>query len=360
MKKYKITLIEGDGIGPEVINSAVKCIDYVAKKNNFQIIWDKKQAGIYAYKKFGNVLPEETILSIKKNKVALKGPITTPLGKGFRSVNVELRKKLNLFANVRPSKNIQGISSRYSNINLIVIRENTEDLYSGIEFKKNTEASKKIISVVESLLNKKIQKGSAVSLKTISTIASKKISEFAFSYAIKNNRKKVTTIHKSNILKYTDGLFVNVSENISKKYKSIFWDQMVVDNACAKLVLSPENFDILLCPNLYGDIISDLCSGLVGGIGIAPSANIGKNIAVFEPVHGSAPKHAGKNEVNPTAAILSGVMMLRHIGENKSANEIEKAVLSVIKEGKFVTYDINQKNFSTTTNMCDEIIKKMK
>ena len=360
MKKYTITVVPGDGIGPEVINSAMQCINTVSEKYNFSINWEKHIAGEVALNEYGSLLPTETLSSIRKNKFALKGPITTPLGKGFRSVNVELRKKLELFANVRPTKTIQGIKTNFSNVNLIVIRENTEDLYSGIEFKESSFLSKKLIKFVEKDSKLKIPNDSSIALKTISKTATKRVAEFAFAYAQKNKRKKVTIIHKSNILKYTDGLFVSEAEKVSKKFKSIICDNLVVDNACSKLVSKPELFDILLCPNLYGDIISDLCSGLVGGLGIAPSANIGKSMAVFEPVHGSAPKHSGKNDVNPSAAILSGAMLLNHLGEIKASKALEDAVYSVLKEKTSVTYDINPKNPVSTTEMTKAIIKKIK
>ncbi len=360
MKKYTISFISGDGIGPEVVNSAISCIDAVSHRFNFSIKWEKMPAGEEALNEYGSLLPEETLTSIKKNKVALKGPITTPLGKGFRSVNVDLRKKLELFANLRPSKNIPGVKSRFSNVNLIVIRENTEDLYSGIEFKDTSQLSKKLIHLVENNSSLKIPKGSAIALKTISKSATKRIAEFAFSYAQKNKRKKITIIHKSNILKYTDGLFVSESENVSKKFNSIICDNLVVDNACSKLVSRPEFFDILLCPNLYGDIISDLCSGLVGGLGVSPSANIGNKAAVFEPVHGSAPKHSGLNDVNPSAAILSGAMLLNHLNQTAASKALELAVYSVLKEKTHVTYDINPKAPASTIEMTNAIIQKIK
>lgn len=360
MKKYTITAVLGDGIGPEVIGSAIECINAVSKKNNLSITWEKKIAGEEAITEYNSVLPIETLNSIKKNKVALKGPITTPLGNGFRSVNVELRKKLGLFANIRPAKNIQGVQSKFSNVDLIVIRENTEDLYGGIEFRENSISSRRLIQFAEHESKINIQRGSAIALKTISNTATKRIAEFAFSYAQKKQRKKITIIHKSNILKYTDGLFVRESEKVAKNFTSILCDNMVVDNACSKLVTKPELFDIILCPNLYGDILSDLCSGLVGGLGLSPSANIGNTISIFEPVHGSAPKHAGMNDVNPSAAILSGVMLLNHLGENAAAKSLEDAVFSVLKDKKCVTYDIDPKNPASTSDMTMAIIKKIK
>jgi len=343
---HTITLIPGDGIGPEVISSAIRCIEATDVKIN----WDTTIAGGEAIKKYKIPLPPQTISSIKKNKIALKGPITTPIGKGFRSVNVALRKELQLFANVRPAKFYEGVKTKFPNLNLVVIRENLEDLYSGIEYKKNEFKDK----------NKDIPKNAAVSLKIISDFNSKQIIDFAFQYALKNKRKKVTCVHKANILKYTDGLFLDIFNKISKKHQhKIKAEDRIVDNMCMQLVQKPELYDVLVCPNLYGDIISDLCSGLVGGLGVAPSVNIGKKYAVFEPIHGSAPKYAGKNKVNPTSTILSGVLLLRHIGKNKEADKLEKAVAFVIKQGKHVTYDINPKNPSSTSQMTDAIINNL-
>lgn len=335
----KITLIPGDGIGPEVTDAAVRCIDATGVK----IEWERVITGFDAIKKYKTPLPEQVINSIKKNKVALKGPITTPVGKGFRSVNVALRKKLDLFANLRPASIYPGVKTRYKDINLVVVRENLEDLYIGIEYAKGKFPK---------------MKDAAVSLKVITEKNTRNIAKFAFEYAKKNKRKKVTIVHKANILKETDGMFLKVCSNVAKKYKIKFEDR-IVDNMCMQLVQKPELYDVLLCPNLYGDIVSDLCSGLVGGLGVAPSGNIGNKYAVFEPVHGSAPKHAGKNKVNPTATILAGVMLLRHIGKTKEADRLDKAVRAVIKEGKNVTYDINPKNPVGTKQMAEAIIKRL-
>ncbi len=357
--KYTITLIPGDGIGPEVSDAARRCVDAAAKRHGFEVKWEIALAGETAEKKFGSVLPKSTLESIKKNKVALKGPLTTPISEGFRSVNVELRQRLDLFANLRPAKHFEGIKSRYGKVDLVVVRENTEDLYAGIEFDEGTRSAGQLIRFVKSKLGKKIRRDSAITLKPISKTASERIVKFAFDYAKDEKRKKVTAVHKANIMKFTDGLFLKCAQRVAKKYPKMQFEDMIVDNMCMHLVTKPEDYDVLVCPNLYGDIISDLCAGLAGGLGIAPSANIGKDCAVFEPVHGSAPKHAGKDEANPTACILSAVLMLSHIGEKKAAKDLEDAVLGVIKENKFVTYDIATGKPVGTKRMTSEIISKI-
>ncbi|MDE1825233.1 MAG: isocitrate/isopropylmalate dehydrogenase family protein [Candidatus Micrarchaeota archaeon] len=358
-REHSITLIPGDGIGYEVSAAAQSCVDAIASLEGFIVIWDEQQAGGDAMREFGNVLPEKTLNSIRKSGVALKGPITTPIGKGFRSVNVELRQKLNLFANIRPAKSIVGASSRYSGIDIVVIRENTEDLYAGVGFEKGNGDTKQFINFVNKKRGTSITEDSAISLKIISSHASARIARFAFDYANQNARKKVTVVHKANILKYTDGLFLDVARRISRGHMSIEFDDAIVDNVSMQLVTKPENYDILLCPNLYGDILSDLCAGLIGGLGVAPSANIGEKCAVFEPVHGSAPKHEGKNDANPSATILSAAMMLKHIGEKKASARLEKAVLKTIREGKVVTYDLKPRKVSTTKEMTGEIIDNL-
>jgi len=339
---FKITLIPGDGIGPEIINSTVKVIE----ASGVSIQWDVQQAGESAISKYKTPLPKQTLSSIRKNKVALKGPTSTPIGKGFRSVNVALRKSLDLYANVRPARIMPGVKTNFKNVDLVTIRENLEDLYIGIEYEKGK------------FKHKDISKDAAVSLKVISEKNSANIINFAFNYAKQHKRKSVTAVHKANILKFTDGLFLETFYKLSKKFPSIKSQDRIVDNMAMQLTQKPELYDILVCPNLYGDIISDLCSGLVGGLGVAPSANLGTKYAVFEPVHGSAPKYAGKNKVNPTSTILAGALMLKHIGENKAAIRIEKAVKSVILKGKHVTYDINPKKPSSTSEMSEAIIKE--
>lgn len=357
---YKITFIPGDGIGPEVAGATRKCVDATGVK----VDWQEAIAGEEAIKKFGTPLPQETLDLIKKNKVAIKGPITTPIAGGFRSVNVVMRQSLDLYACLRPAKSYPGTKSVFKDLDLVVVRENTEDLYAGIEFEEGKPETKQFIKTVESLIEKKIRDDSGISLKPISKFASERIVRFAFEYAIKNKRKKVTAIHKANILKFSDGLFLQVAREVAKKYPKIQFEEAIVDNMCMQLVQKAHNFDVLVLPNLYGDIISDLCAGLVGGLGVAPGANIGDEIALFEPVHGAAPKYTGQNKVNPTATILSGVLMLRHIGETKAADRLENAVKEVLKEGKTVTYDLkadrNDPTAAGTSQMAEAICQKLR
>lgn len=357
---HKITLIPGDGIGPEVTEAAKRCIEATGVK----IKWEEVIAGVGAQEKTKDILPENVLKSIKKNKVALKGPIGTPIGEGFRSVNVAIRQALDLYACVRPAKYYAGVKSRYKDIDLVIIRENSEDLYAGIEFEEGLPDTKKIISQIEQYAKKKIRPDSGLSIKPISKYASLRIAEFAFEYAIKFNRKKVTAVTKANIMKFTDGLFLKAARETAKKYQGkIAFEEVLVDNMAMQLVQKPKNFDCLLLPNLYGDIISDLCAGLVGGLGVTPGANIGDDIAVFEAVHGSAPKYKGLNKVNPTAMILSGVLMLKYIKEGKAAQSLESAVSEVIASGKDVTYDLkpgpNDPTAVGTKEMADAIIHKI-
>jgi isocitrate dehydrogenase (NAD+) len=354
-KMRKITFIPGDGTGPDVSFSAKRCIEEL----KLDIEWEIKEAGVKALEKYGTPIPEDLIESIKKNKIAFKGPITTPVGSGFRSVNVALRQIFELYACVRPCKLYPGIKSPYKNVDIVIIRENTEDLYIGIEFKEGEENTKKLIENINSLQEKKIS-SSAISIKPISSFASERIVNFAFEYARKNKRKKVTAVHKANIMKYTDGLFLEVAREVSKKYPDIQFEDRLVDNLAMQLVKKPEEFDVLVLPNLYGDIISDLCAGLVGGLGIAPGANIGNEIAIFEPTHGSAPKYAGMDKVNPSASILSAVMMLRYIGEEEKANILENSLIEVLQEGKKLTYDLKSENPAKCSEMTEEIIKKIR
>lgn len=361
MSKYKVTLIPGDGTGPELALATRRCVDALG----VDIEWEMADAGECAIEKYKTPLPDRTLESIKKNKVALKGPITTPIGTGFRSVNVELRKRLDLYACLRPCRSYKGVRSRYQNIDLVIVRENTEDLYAGIEFAKGTKEVKDLIALIEKLSDKKIRDGSAISIKPISVEGSRRIVKYAFDYAIKNNRKKVTAVHKANIMKHTDGLFLEVARETAKSYEGrIKFEDRIIDNMCMQLVQKPEDYDVLVLPNLYGDIISDLAAGLVGGLGVAPGANIGEGIAVFEPTHGSAPKYKGLNKVNPLALILSAVLMLRYLGEERNAKTLEDACASVIEEGKFVTYDMKEnKNDPTavgTSQMADAIIEKIR
>lgn len=328
--KHEITLISGNGVGPEVILAARKCIEATGVK----IEWEEIKTGSK------NI--ERIIESIKKNKVALKGPIVTPIGKDFRSINVALRQRLDLYACVRPCKLYPGIISSSKKVDLVIIRENSEDLYLGVEFEQGKKETKELLDWLKKKTGKNIKPDSALGIKPISRFASKRIFNFAFEYALKNKRKKVTCVHKANIMKFTDGLFLETAREIARRYNQIEFGEVIVDNMAMQLIRRPENFDVLVLPNLYGDIISDLTAGLVGGLGVAPGANIGDEIAIFEPTHGAAPKYAGKNKVNPSAMILSGVMMLRYLGEEKAANRLESAWQKVVKEGKFVTYDLKK------------------
>ncbi len=358
--KHKITFIPGDGVGPELSDAAKRCIE----ATGVDIEWEVFDAGVDVMEKYGTPLPAHVLESIKKNKVAIKGPITTPVGTGIRSVNVELRKALELYACLRPCKSYKGVRSRYDNVDIVIVRENTEDLYAGVEFDPGTPDCKKVIDNINSLSKKQIRPDSAISIKPISKFGSERIIKFAFEYAVKNGRKKVTCIHKANIMKATDGLFLATAREVAAKYAGkVAFEDRIVDNICMQLVQRPEEYDMLVLPNLYGDIISDLCAGLVGGLGLAPGANIGDNCAVFEATHGSAPKYKGMNKVNPTAMVLSGVLMLRHIGEKNAADRLENAVKKVIAEGKYVTYDLKAERSDPTAvgtrQMADAIIKAL-
>lgn len=328
-----VTLIPGDGIGPEITQAVVEILE----KAGAQIKWDIQAAGADVAEKEGSPLPDRVIESIKKNKVALKAPVTTPIGKGFRSVNVQLRKSLDLYSNLRPCKNIEGIKTRFDNVDLIIVRENTEDLYAGIE--------------------RQIDKDTAESIKIITRKASLRIAEFAFEYAVKNNRKTVTAVSKANICKLTDGLFLECAREVAKKYPNIEYKEILVDNLCMQLVQNPEKFDVLVLPNLYGDIVSDLCAGLIGGLGIAQGANIGLNAAVFEPVHGSAPDIKGQNKANPTALLLSAIEMLKYINQYEVAQKIEKALYKTLKDGNTLTPDLGGN--ASTTDFTNKIIENL-
>ncbi len=353
---HKITLIPGDGTGPELTAAARRVIEATGVK----IDWEVMDAGVDVMEKYGTPLPDQVLESIRRNKVALKGPITTPIGTGFRSVNVALRHALNLYACVRPCKTYQGVRSRYQDIDIVMVRENSEDLYAGVEFDLESPESKQIIGMAKG----KIREDSAISIKPLSITGCRRIVEYAFKYAVQNDRKKVTAVAKANIMKFTDGLFYRVAREVAKEYEGkIAYEEVLVDAMCMQLVQRPEAFDVMVMPNLYGDILSDLCAGLVGGLGVAPGANIGDGVALFEPTHGSAPKYKGMNKVNPTALILSGMLMLRHIGENEAADRLEKAVAAIIAENKSVTYDMkadrNDPTALGTKEMADAIIAKM-
>jgi len=330
---HNITLIPGDGIGPEITAATIKVIE----ATGIDINWEEVKAGEAALESDGTPLPDQVIDSIKRNKVALKGPLTTPIGSGYRSINVALRKRLDLYANLRPARSFEGINSRYKSVDLVVVRENTEDLYAGVEHMVGEDA--------------------AESIKIITRKGSERIVRFAFEYAKKEGRKKVTAVHKANIMKCTDGLFLEVAREVASNYPEIEFEDRIVDNMCMQLVQKPELYDVLVMPNLYGDIISDLCAGLVGGLGVAPGANIGDEYAVFEPVHGTAPKYAGKNVANPMAMILSAVLMLQHINEHEATNKIRTALENVLREGKILTRDLGGE--ATTSEFADAIVEKM-
>ena len=332
---HQATLIPGDGIGPEVTEAVVR----IFKVAKIDIEWERHDAGVTAFKRYNQSLPGPLLDSIRRNKIALKGPVATPIAEGFTSVNVGLRKALDLYANLRPVRNLPGVSSRFSGVDLVIVRENTEDLYAGLEHQ--------------------IVPGVVESLKIITEKASTRIAQFAFDYARRVNRKRVTAIHKANIMKLSDGLFLESSRKVSREYTDVAYDERIVDAACMHLVMRPEKFDVLLLPNLYGDIVSDLCAGLVGGLGVVPGANIGADAAVFEAVHGSAPDIADKNLANPTALLLSGLMLLEHIGESERANRIRTALDRVLTAGAVRTHDLGGTASTTefTEAVCKEIEK---
>jgi isocitrate dehydrogenase (NAD+) len=378
---HRITLIPGDGTGPEITAATKRVIE----GTGVDIEWEVLEAGVDVMDKYGTPLPDHVLESIRRNKVALKGPITTPIGTGFRSVNVAMRKELNLYACLRPCKYYPGIRSKYTDVDLVVARENTEDLYAGVEYDAGTDEAKAIINMAKG----KIREDAAISIKPISTTGTRQIVKFAFDYAIANNRKIVTAVAKANIMKFTDGLFYAVARRVAKAYGAQFevkelgdvepdpvlgegvagkgagivYQERLVDNMCMQLVQKPELYDVITLPNLYGDIISDLCAGLVGGLGVAPGANLGEHAALFEPTHGSAPKYTGQNKVNPIAMILSGMLMLRHIGEKEAADKLERATAKVIAEGKYVTYDMKPHRDDPTavgtSQVADAIIREM-
>ncbi len=356
---YNITLIPGDGVGPEVTEATVK----VLQATGVPISWEVHEVGENAFKKCGIPLPEEVLASIRRNKVALKGPVTTPVGTGFRSVNVALKQALDLYACLRPCKSYKGIPSRYQDVDIVVVRENTEDLYAGIEFEKGAEETKGLIDFIAEAGQKRIKSDSGISIKPISETASERIVRFAFDYARAKGRKKVTAVHKANIMKFSDGLFLKAAAEVAGGYPNIEFEDVIVDNLCMQLVRNPERYDVLVLPNLYGDIVSELCAGLVGGVGVVPSANIGDELAIFEPAHGSAPKYAGKNRVNPFSMMLSAAMLLHHIGERKAAELLERAIAEVIAEGQ-VTYDLkphrDDPTAATTSEVAEAVSKKLK
>jgi isocitrate dehydrogenase (NAD+) len=357
---YRVTFIAGDGTGPEIAEATRR----VLEATGVPFEWDVQQAGADVMEEYGgNPLPDHVLDSIKENGVALKGPITTPVGTGFRSVNVALRKSLDLYGQVRPCKSYPGVRSRYDTVDLVVIRENTEDLYAGIEFEEGAGETRELIDWLERRSQARVRQDSGLSIKPISVSGSRRIVEFAFDYARKNGRRKVTAVHKANIMKFTDGLYLRVAREVAAENEDVEFEDKIVDNLSMQLVQRPEEYDVLVCPNLFGDIVSDLAAGLVGGLGLAPGGNFGTHAAVFEPTHGSAPKYTGQNRVNPMAMMLSGVMMLRHLDEREAADRVEDAIAAVIAEGKSVTYDMKATRDDATavgtSEVADAIIDRM-
>jgi isocitrate dehydrogenase (NAD+) len=356
---HRVTLIPGDGTGPELTEATRR----VLEATGVAFDWDVRQAGVDVMEEAGTPLPEETLASVKENGVALKGPITTPIGTGFRSVNVALRHELELYACLRPCKTFPGVRTRYEDVDIVVVRENTEDLYAGIEYEAGSDEANRVIETLNGLQAKQIAPGSGISVKPMSAEATKRIVRFAFDYARANHRREVACVTKANIMKFTDGLFLSVFREVAADYPEIASREVLVDALCMQLVQRPEEFDVLVLPNLYGDIVSDVTAGLVGGLGVAPGANIGVGAAVFEATHGSAPRYQGLNKVNPTAMILSGKLMLDHLGERDAAQRLERAVATVIAAGETVTYDLKPTRDDPTavgtSEYADAIIEKL-
>ncbi len=356
---YKVTFIPGDGVGPELSEATRR----VLEGTGVAFDWDVQDAGVDVMDKYGTPLPEHVLESIRANKVAIKGPITTPIGTGFRSVNVALRKELDLYCCLRPCKTYPGVPDTVAGVDIVICRENHEDLYAGIEFEQGTEDAKKVIDFLNSIQPKQIRPDSGVSIKPISIYGTRRIVKYAFEYARKYKRKKVTAVHKSNIMKFSDGLFLHTAQDVAKEYPDIEFDDRIVDNLSMQLVRRPHEYDVLVLPNLYGDIISDLCAGLIGGLGVAPGANLGDEAAVFEATHGSAPKYKGQNKVNPMAMMFSGVLMLRHLGEEQAADRLEWSLAEVIREGKSVTYDLKTRRDDPTavgtSDVADAVLDKL-
>jgi isocitrate dehydrogenase (NAD+) len=358
---HRVTLIPGDGVGPELSEATRR----VLEGTGVGFDWDVQEAGVDVMDRYGTPLPEHVLDSIRANRVAIKGPITTPVGGGFRSVNVALRRELDLYACLRPCKTYPGVRTRYQGVDVVIVRENTEDLYAGIEFEQGLPETLTLIGFVSDLAGKPISEDSGVSIKPISVSGSKRIVRFAFEYARANGRTKVTAVHKANIMKFSDGLFLAAAREVAEQeYPDIAFEDRIVDNLCMQLVQRPEEYDVLVLPNLYGDIVSDLCAGLVGGLGVAPGANIGDQAAVFEATHGSAPKYRGQNKVNPMAMMFSGVLMLRHLGEDDAAQRLERALAAVIEEGRSVTYDMKLTRDDPmavgTSQVADAVLEKLR
>jgi isocitrate dehydrogenase (NAD+) len=357
---HRVTLIPGDGTGPELTEATRR----VLEATGVAFDWDVREAGADVMDRYGgNPLPDDVLDAIRETGVALKGPITTPVGGGFRSVNVALRKSLDLYAQVRPCKTYPGVRTRFEDVDLIVVRENTEDLYAGIEYEQGSEEVQELIEWIKSKGGKLAHDDAGISIKPISISGTRRIVQFAFDYARRNGRRKVTAVHKANIMKFSDGLYLHVAREVAAENDDIEFDDRIVDNMCMQLVQRPEEYDVLVLPNLYGDVLSDLCAGMIGGLGLAPGANFGEGIAIFEPTHGSAPKYAGQNKVNPMAQLLSGMLMLRHLEEDEAADNLEQAIADVIREGKSVTYDMkptrDDPSAVGTSDVADAIIEQL-
>jgi isocitrate dehydrogenase (NAD+) len=357
---HRVTLIPGDGIGPELTEATRRVLE--ATGVDFE--WDVREAGADVMDQYGgNPLPDEVLDAIRETGISLKGPITTPVGTGFRSVNVALRKELDLYAQVRPCKTYPGVRSRFENVDLVVVRENTEDLYAGIEYEQGSAEAQELIDWIKSKGGKLAHEDAGISIKPISISGTRRIVQFAFDYARRNGRRKVTAVHKANIMKFSDGLYLRVAQEVAAENNDIEFDDRIVDNMCMQLVQRTDEYDVLVLPNLYGDVVSDLCAGMVGGLGLTPGANFGEGIAIFEPTHGSAPKYAGQNKANPMAEMLSGVLMLRHLDEHEAADSLEQAIADVIQEGKSVTYDMKPRRDDPTavgtSEVADAIIEKL-
>jgi isocitrate dehydrogenase (NAD+) len=357
---HRVTFIPGDGVGPELSEATRR----VLEATGVEFDWDVQEAGADVMDRYGTPLPEPVLDSIRANKVAIKGPITTPIGTGFRSVNVALRKELELYCCLRPCKWYPGVRSRYDNVDLVIVRENMEDLYAGIEFEQGLSETKELIEFLSKLSGRTIRDDSGISIKPISVSGTKRIVRFSFDYARKHGRRKVTAVHKANIMKFSDGLFLATAREVAQEFPDIEFEDRIVDNLCMQLVQRPEEYDVLVLPNLYGDIVSDLCAGLIGGLGVAPGANIGDDAAVFEATHGSAPKYKGQNKVNPMAMMFSGVLMLRHLEEDDAADRLEAALAAVIAEGRGVTYDMKPTRDDPTavgtSEVADAVIEKLR
>jgi isocitrate dehydrogenase (NAD+) len=356
---YPVTLVPGDGVGPELSEATRR----VLEGTGVAFEWDVQEAGADVMDRYGTPLPEHVLESIRRTKVAIKGPITTPVGTGFRSVNVALRKELDLYCCLRPCKSYPGVRSRYEGVDIVICRENTEDLYAGIEFEQGQPETAKLLDVLSDLTGREIREDSGISIKPISLTGSRRILRYAFEYARRYERRKVTAVHKANIMKFTDGLFLATAREVAQDYPDVEFEDRIVDNLCMQLVQRPEEYDVLVLPNLYGDIVSDLCAGLVGGLGLAPGANIGEEAAVFEATHGSAPKYKGLNKVNPMAMMLSGVLMLHHLGEDDAGDRLERAIAEVVAEGRAVTYDLKATRDDPTavgtSEVADAVLEKL-